>query len=516
MKPLMLAQALRAHWTRNRRRYAFGVGIAWVAIVLFLCLYKLDLYPVTWFDEGSHLHVPKALVQRGVYADVSSEGYRYFGPTIGVGPPVMLPIALAFRLAGIGLVQARLVIVAYLVIALVLFAVAAWRRYGLATAGLASGLVVVTPGVDLVYIGRQVLGEVPAFAYLLLGVLLWWRSLAQANRRWCWLLGAGVALGLAALTKSQFGLVLAPTIVLLGVLDRCYYRQATWWHFLVPLGAVVGAMFAGYALQFALLLGSEDPQHILALWRDATGGAIFVFSPGRILSSLKFLLGPDVYAYWGLPALAYGVFLARERNRAGLEQAFLVVFVTVTFGWFAFASIGWPRYAFPAVALLGILVAKLLLDVAGGLIGGRGPASLARGVAVALGIAILVGHSLVTQVQTVASAADRSPQLVAAYLNANVPPSAIIETWEPELGFLTDHQYHYPPSGWLDRSVRAKWLGSDQPLTGYDPVRESHPSYFVVGRFGKYTGIYAQTLARPDIRPVGSFGDYDVYRVVGP
>ncbi|MEZ4638895.1 MAG: hypothetical protein R2856_28705 [Caldilineaceae bacterium] len=47
----------------------------------------------------------------GVYADYSSEGLRHFGPTIGVGPTVMLPIAAAFELFGIGLMQARLVIV---------------------------------------------------------------------------------------------------------------------------------------------------------------------------------------------------------------------------------------------------------------------------------------------------------------------------------------------------------------------------------------------------------------------
>jgi hypothetical protein len=62
-----------------------------------LSFYNLETYPRTWFDEGSHLHVPKTLVQYGVYADISAEGFRYFGPTTGVGPTVMLPVALAFK-----------------------------------------------------------------------------------------------------------------------------------------------------------------------------------------------------------------------------------------------------------------------------------------------------------------------------------------------------------------------------------------------------------------------------------
>ena len=109
---------------------ALGVGL----ILLFFFFYNLTDYPKTWFDEGSHLHVPKALVTMGVYADYSSEGLRHFGPTIGVGPTVMLPIAGMFQVTGIGLLQARLVMVAYLAIALVLMGLLArhlftkWRK----------------------------------------------------------------------------------------------------------------------------------------------------------------------------------------------------------------------------------------------------------------------------------------------------------------------------------------------------------------------------------------------------
>src|SRR5690349_4112519 len=90
------------------------VAVASIILLLFLALYNLPRYPLTWFDEGSHLHVPKTLVTRGVYADISSDGYRYFGPTVGVGPTVMLPIAASFLVFGIGLLQARLVISLYL------------------------------------------------------------------------------------------------------------------------------------------------------------------------------------------------------------------------------------------------------------------------------------------------------------------------------------------------------------------------------------------------------------------
>ena len=60
--------------------------IAAVVLVVSLVLINLTEYPTPWYDEGSHLHVPKTLILYGQYADYSSEGFRYYGPTIGVGP----------------------------------------------------------------------------------------------------------------------------------------------------------------------------------------------------------------------------------------------------------------------------------------------------------------------------------------------------------------------------------------------------------------------------------------------
>ena len=37
--------------------------IAGLGFVLFLVFYNLTRFPVTWYDEGSHLHVPKTLIE---------------------------------------------------------------------------------------------------------------------------------------------------------------------------------------------------------------------------------------------------------------------------------------------------------------------------------------------------------------------------------------------------------------------------------------------------------------------
>ena len=104
--------------SKNQRTLLWAFG---ALLVFFFAFFNLTRYPAPWFDEGSHLHVPKTLVQHGVYADISSDGFRYYGPTIGVGPTVMLPIAAMFKLFGIGLLQARLVMALYLLAAIYTF-----------------------------------------------------------------------------------------------------------------------------------------------------------------------------------------------------------------------------------------------------------------------------------------------------------------------------------------------------------------------------------------------------------
>src|SRR5512145_1124704 len=101
-----MSNSLGKFFSPNQKLLWWALG---TLLIFFFVFFNLTRFPAPWFDEGSHLHVPKTLVQYGVYADISSEGFRYYGPTIGVGPTVMLPIAGMFKLFGIGLLQARIV-----------------------------------------------------------------------------------------------------------------------------------------------------------------------------------------------------------------------------------------------------------------------------------------------------------------------------------------------------------------------------------------------------------------------
>jgi hypothetical protein len=133
-----------------------------------------------------------------------------------------------------------------------------------------------------------------------------------------------------------------------------------------------------------------------------------------------------------------------------------------------------------------------------------------RGLAVAAGVYTILAVAVpLTLSARGVLRPDDSAQRLAAYLDTNVPRDAIVETWEPELGLLTDHRYHYPPIALLDTAVRHQWLGG--PALVYDGLRDA-PAYVVIGGFGGYTGVYAPEGLARDYVEQQQFGSYVLFK----
>jgi 4-amino-4-deoxy-L-arabinose transferase-like glycosyltransferase len=496
------------------RRVSFGVIATCIA---FLLLYHLRDYPTTWFDEGSHLHVPKTLLRLGVYADYSSDGFRHYGPTLGVGPTVLLPIAAMFSMFGVGLLQARLVMVLYLAGALYLFYRLARKLDVAAVAGLALALLVSSPALAIFETGRQVLGEVPALCFLLAGLLLWFSGWGGSPLR---LAGAGLLLGAAAITKYQFFLVLVPTIILAALANQLYYRTAKLRVFVCPWLVMV-LLFALWQAILVVYLGPETAAQNLTALRQATAGAAAVFSPTLMRRALGQILGLRAFGGSLALALVYGVFVSMARAREAQRWNVLLLFSIVNLVWFVFASIGWPRYAFGGLAIASIFVAKFFADLirlartrlVRSTNGDAEAAALTTGMlatAIAWPVLVIV-PALAWTIRPILRPPANSPIAMAALMNETVPPSAVVETWEPELGFLTNHTYHYPPSGLLNIAVRHIWSGGPAPRTLYDPFETEPPRYVVLGAFAKWVDVYSTQRLEHDYRRIASIGGYDLY-----
>ena len=77
----------------------------------------------------------------------------------------------------------------------------------------------------------------------------------------------------------------------------------------------------------------------------------------------------------------------------------------------------------------------------------------------------------------------------------------MIETYEPELGVLSDHRYHYPPPSLLIHAVAHIARGAPSPATRYNFRDAVTVDYVVVGPFARYVGLYGDARPRRRLQP---------------
>jgi hypothetical protein len=114
----------------------------------------------------------------------------------------------------------------------------------------------------------------------------------------------------------------------------------------------------------------------------------------------------------------------------------------------------------------------------------------------------------------------RVPQQVADFLNQHIDRDKVIETWERELGILTDHTYHYPDQLMLAKIDNAVFHGSEYDSLGADYFNSVRPSYVIDGWFARGNHLYAASFLKENAQLIASFGDgdwrYDIYQMNSP
>lgn len=505
----------------------FLVGLTLIA--LFLAFYNLEYAPRTWHDEGAAMSVARTLVEDGVYAVRSSDGYQTFGPIQSVGPTVLLPVALSFRLFGVGLVQGRIVMALFTLATLAALYTVSLRLFDRATALLTVALLLGSPTARFLWFGRQVLGEVPALGFFLAGWLAW-RQGACSGRRWAYIV-AGLLFGAAMVTKSSYILIGFSTLALLALAEVFYYRQGRLGEIvLIGLAATV-CLVAWWGWQY-LYFGAEtfrqNAEEMSRLGSSTTG-----FDAHLIFASVKFLMGADAgyfYFFWGIPALLYAGLRSLRRERDGFLLAALVIFTLLWLGYYLW-SVPWLSYLFVPGTVASLFVAKLGRDLLGRVNVSRRllwsevrqgrPGQATLRLMALLGVGLMLAAPLSAVARAHVLARDEGPQQVAAFLNETVPADATIETWERELAILTDHTYHFPDQRLLIKAHAALYRGGPRDYRlGADYFRKHQPSHVIVGWFARWTEIYdADFLARhADLIATIGEGDlrYEVYRLHEP
>ncbi len=512
-----MSNSLGTSISRNQKTLLWALG---VLLVFFLVFFNLTRFPAPWFDEGSHLHVPKTLVQDGVYADISSEGFRYYGPTIGVGPTVMLPVAAMFKLFGIGLLQARLVMALYLLAAIYTFYRLVDHVSGKWVALVALALMLSSRNVLFLEYGRQLLGEVPGFFFLSLALYLWLSKWNENN--WKRLSLIGLFFGLAMITKYQYLIFLAPMLILSWFLDIFYYKNFTHRNFLIP-GIIAAGSFGIWQVITLQYLGPATATENIALLQASAEGAAFNFNLTQLSANSSELTSRAVYLGSLIPALFYGLFISIPRTREGQKWSVLFLLVMLNLGWYVVASIGWIRYAFLGLALSSIFIARFFSDITdsfkfdwrAGFFRSLFESKNASRFALVVWLLAIITIPMTKNIFKIAWPVPDYATQMSDYLNENIPPNAVIETWDPEMGFLTDHNYHYPQNALLALAVDQVYYGGEPVQDHYNFVQTEKPEYILLGEFSKWTQIYPADYVQENYQLVKSFGDYDLYQRVG-
>jgi len=502
--------------SKNQKTLLWILG---ALVVYFLVFHNLTRFPAPWFDEGSHLHVPKTLVTYGEYADISSDGFRYYGPTIGVGPTIMLPIAAMFKVFGVGLLQARIVMALYLLAAIYMFYRLVEHLAGKWVAWIALALILSSRSVLFLEYGRQLLGEVPGFFFILLALYLWFSRWNEKN--WKRLSLIGLLFGLAMITKYQYLLFLAPTLILSWCLDIFYYKTSTHRNFLIP-GIIAAGSFSIWQLLTLQYLGPSTAMENLALLQASAEGAAFNFNLAQLATNFGELTSRAVYLGALIPALIYGFFISIPRTRDGQKWSVIFLLVALNLVWYVVASIGWIRYAFLGLTFSGVFIACFFSDItdrfkfdwSAGWFRSLFEIRNAPRFAVSLWLVVIIMLPMAKNILDIASPDPAYAMQMADYLDENVPADAVIETWDPEMGFLSDRNFHYPPNALLAVAVDQVYYGGEPVQERYDFVQTENPDYLLAGEFSKWTQIYPLEDLMDRYEWVVSFGDYDLYRRV--
>jgi hypothetical protein len=486
---------------------AFWGGLVLCVLVLVGSFYNLAHYPTIWWDEGIFSETAANLVQHGRYAFTlqSPDQLNDLDFRISVGPAVILPVALAYKLFGVGVTSGRLVAGAYLVLTFLALFLGARRLFGAAAALLAVALALV--GTDVLYWGRSVLGDIPALGLFLCGSCFLLQALdSDAVLPLFW---AGIFLGLAFDAKEFYGLAFLPPLILLTRQSWREWRRLALR--LLVFGAGTALPMVAYLLIKALILGDLGAAilHFLHQKKLLCHEFFTPFTIGRVYpESFTYLLQHPLFWLGLLGALwtwKKGNFSMGEKLWVWNFLLWSLVYLTAVY---------WHRFALPALFLASPLAAQFLLKGLARLsaMTPRTPAWLGAGFLAVMLIMIYPTEGLDIMGQIVSRQADAPSRLV-QYLRTHAPPDCLIETPEYELAFLDDdHRIHLMPSYFFVESTPERVVLLNPRQQPYDFERVG-ADFLILGSFGKsvFKQIYPERLVARGWRRVAQVDYYDIY-----
>lgn len=244
----------------GHKRFPFALFVILV-FAAGLATYHLSESPLTGYDEGILVQMARNFSERGSLSLQTDTDRFASGSYMSTAYPILAPVAAAMRLFGPTLLTARSVVVGFLLGFLALFYAVSVRAFGKRTAFFAT--VLMATHASLYTYGKSVMGEIPGLFYVMLFLLGLDALAKRRGRHWPLIVATAAALGLAAVTKPIFLLVLPAAAVTLFIYRKTLPVSAAT---VAVAAGVVGACFAiWFATQFSL---TDDFDKILLFYRN--------------------------------------------------------------------------------------------------------------------------------------------------------------------------------------------------------------------------------------------------------
>jgi 4-amino-4-deoxy-L-arabinose transferase-like glycosyltransferase len=489
---------------RTNRLRSLAVLIGVIAVVLLFT--NLSTYPQPWIDEGYLTATARTIATQGYYTPLAPSNVPEFDPTISTGPTLIIPVAIAFKLFGVGLIQARVVAAVAGLLTLAVIAVLARRIVGNQAAFIMVVLTLAgTPDrfMSFVPMSRHMLGEVTAIGLCLYGIWLWIRACDLGKQHWWQFVIAGCSLGLAVITKPQLLMAIPPAFVLIILLERIWYQIASWraW---IWTGCGITVIVVGWVTIQGSIIGFEQLIGYYLKEQASMAAQVMNDSSQYIRRALGTLWRAG-FLLWGVPGVIYAGWLVRQRTIDGFIHAWLLLTWACWACWMVLFSVGWSRYGFIA-ALLPLfwtsgLIYKLFLSWSG----------IRR---IILVLAVMIGITIngVANITPIFVPQDHSAQAFSAYLRENIPHDSTILSWEWELEILAPQQFQYPsPSAWYE-IVELVQSNTSIPKQFIDPSTAMSVDYIIDGPFSSWTTVFREYIISHSSR-VTKIGPYSLYEV---
>lgn len=490
--------------------YTLPTTLLLLGLMVLLLTLKLETYPAPWFDEGYSTNTAMTLVDTGIYGTRSGDTIVEFDPGTSTGSTVILPIALAYKLVGPGVLPARLVIVAFALVGIfALYQLTRLMYRGSAALLIVLGIMAIPlSGMsDYFSLGRQVLGEVPAFALIMLSIWVWARQWNDPKAAWNAGILGGILCGLGLIAKLQVTLAIAPAVGLITLARFILKKQGI---SVFAYGLMTTVMIGAWMLIQRVLITPEQQAANSQMLATAVDVLFFSGLSGRPLPNTAY----PMITIMVVGLVITGIRIARRpagqrlQTTAHWVEALLMITVLGAVLWYALLSSGWPRYAFFGVTIALILIGRTAFSVLQ-MVEQRTKFQLYW-----LTAALLIVGTVVLKVAPILQDTNsQQADLAAAYIQENIPSDARIETFEWYLDVMApDNTFEHPNTVQQYITLKAFIETKEWPMGDYsEQVTASSPDYLVIGPFAGFTGVYPATLIESQFSEIAHVGEFFIY-----